>query len=248
MPMTIIWVSYAAIVVSWVVALLFFMQPLEAVLNNKLKVGDDLEFPTDHYFVAASLMLLPLGLFLARSREQLRSFSEGSVLLEKSEVLLIAVTGGILLLSWFYTPLQDLYREDGFFENMTAFLAISAGVILLVTIRSVKARKTRYLVFALSLCCLTFGFEEISWGQRIFGFETPEAIKETNYQEEFNLHNFLNPYFPFLYPIFNLFVCGFFLSNKRAGRFLPQELRGLFQPRNAEIFAVIFLGLSVDSY
>lgn len=35
-----------------------------------------------------------------------------------------------------------------------------------------------------------FGFgEEISWGQRILGFETPELIKEINIQEEFNLHN-----------------------------------------------------------
>ena len=31
--------------------------------------------------------------------------------------------------------------------------------------------------------------EEISWGQRVFGFETPEALKEVNEQDEFNLHN-----------------------------------------------------------
>ena len=31
--------------------------------------------------------------------------------------------------------------------------------------------------------------EEISWGQRILGFQTPEALSEVNRQEEFNLHN-----------------------------------------------------------
>ena len=31
--------------------------------------------------------------------------------------------------------------------------------------------------------------EEISWGQRIFGFETPDAIAEGNIQGETNIHN-----------------------------------------------------------
>ena len=31
--------------------------------------------------------------------------------------------------------------------------------------------------------------EEISWGQRIFGYPTPDWIAERNLQEEFNLHN-----------------------------------------------------------
>ena len=37
--------------------------------------------------------------------------------------------------------------------------------------------------------------EEISWGQRILGFETPDALASVNEQDEFNLHNLraLNP-------------------------------------------------------
>jgi len=31
--------------------------------------------------------------------------------------------------------------------------------------------------------------EEISWGQRIFGFQTPELLHELNAQQEFNIHN-----------------------------------------------------------
>ena len=31
--------------------------------------------------------------------------------------------------------------------------------------------------------------EEISWGQHIFGYPTPDWIAERNSQEEFNLHN-----------------------------------------------------------
>lgn len=31
--------------------------------------------------------------------------------------------------------------------------------------------------------------EEISWGQRIFGFETPDWLKTKNLQKETNFHN-----------------------------------------------------------
>jgi hypothetical protein len=31
--------------------------------------------------------------------------------------------------------------------------------------------------------------EEISWGQRIFGFKTPEPLAQVNKQDELNLHN-----------------------------------------------------------
>lgn len=34
-----------------------------------------------------------------------------------------------------------------------------------------------------------FGGEEINWGQRIIGFETPAFLANPNIQGEFNLHN-----------------------------------------------------------
>jgi hypothetical protein len=41
------------------------------------------------------------------------------------------------------------------------------------------------------LCCglLFLIGEEVSWGQRIFGWETPESVAAVNKQEETNLHN-----------------------------------------------------------
>lgn len=33
------------------------------------------------------------------------------------------------------------------------------------------------------------GGEEISWGQRIIGFESPEYFRENNDQQEFTFHN-----------------------------------------------------------
>lgn len=36
--------------------------------------------------------------------------------------------------------------------------------------------------------------EEISWGQRLFGWETPAAWAALNHQGETNLHNLIGPY------------------------------------------------------
>ena len=55
------------------------------------------------------------------------------------------------------------------------------------------ARKAGRLAFVYLLGLGFFFFvcagEEISWGQRIFGFATPDSVKAINEQEEFNLHN-----------------------------------------------------------
>jgi hypothetical protein len=42
--------------------------------------------------------------------------------------------------------------------------------------------------------------EEVSWGQRIFGWESFGVFETHNFQKETTLHNFLNPLFPFVYP------------------------------------------------
>jgi len=37
--------------------------------------------------------------------------------------------------------------------------------------------------------CIVAAGEEMSWGQRIFNFQTPDFIARANRQSEFNLHN-----------------------------------------------------------
>lgn len=39
------------------------------------------------------------------------------------------------------------------------------------------------------LLMFVFAGEELSWGQRLFGFATPEVVGRSNIQNEFNLHN-----------------------------------------------------------
>jgi hypothetical protein len=45
------------------------------------------------------------------------------------------------------------------------------------------------LAVAAALACLGIAGEEISWGQRLVGWTTPEALGGVNVQDETNLHN-----------------------------------------------------------
>lgn len=56
----------------------------------------------------------------------------------------------------------------------------------------VKRGVRRYvLVFFLlfSFAMLLVGMEEIAWGQKLLGFETPEVLEQLNQQQEMTLHN-----------------------------------------------------------
>ena len=65
--------------------------------------------------------------------------------------------------------------------------------------------------------------EEISWGQRLFGIATPEALKETNLQNEINLHNHrsLFAYVYWFYVRFT-FYCSFAWITKLL---LPKKIK-----------------------
>lgn len=76
-------------------------------------------------------------------------------------------------------------EEDHLLEYSTAFFLLIVSVMFFIIFL-----KTRNLFLLLLSLVFFFGFgEEISWGQRIFNFHTPESISEINVQHEFNIHN-----------------------------------------------------------
>lgn len=83
-------------------------------------------------------------------------------------------------------------REDGLVENLTVvFLLVSCVIALVRTYGYSRQKELRAVVFW-SFTAFMFFFaagEEISWGQRIFGLESPEFFMERNLQYETNLHN-----------------------------------------------------------
>ena len=80
---------------------------------------------------------------------------------------------------------NKLGREDGLFEYLTAFSFLIASMFFFLNFLNQK--KIIHLLFAL-IFFIGMG-EEISWGQRIFDYGTPEYFQEKNIQNELNLHN-----------------------------------------------------------
>ena len=95
------------------------------------------------------------------------------------------------------TQVGRLSREDGVVEYIGAALFLIASVLYFVLYKNSRADlksawiplKGNIFYFLLGVAFLFVCMEEISWGQRIIGFETPDGMREANSQNEFNLHN-----------------------------------------------------------
>ena len=86
-----------------------------------------------------------------------------------------------------------LYRaltwEDSVVENLTAVWLGLAGLVLFFTAGRQRSLGRRGVYVLGGLALVLGAGEEISWGQRLFGFATPGFLQAVNYQDEFNVHN-----------------------------------------------------------
>ena len=82
--------------------------------------------------------------------------------------------------------------EDGIAENFQVLFFTLAWVLTFPVIsRLWKAGAKLFAAMYMVLCLGLFFIigEEVSWGQRLFGWETSEEMKAINKQEETNIHN-----------------------------------------------------------
>ncbi|HLO14942.1 MAG TPA: hypothetical protein VK206_08935 [Anaerolineales bacterium] len=125
--------------------------------------------------------------------------SKNSILFKPTTyiVLGIYITLAFPILAMGDKVVAAMLPEDHYFENVGAISLFVTSLLFLYGFRT--ARKSldktwtslvKQLVY-LGLALLFFfgAGEEISWGQRIFGFSTPQALAEVNKQDELNLHN-----------------------------------------------------------
>ena len=92
-----------------------------------------------------------------------------------------------ILFGWFT-------REDSFIEASEFWMLTAGAVVMAIAlIRSRLRRKSLATLTVIALPVIGFlivALEEISWGQRLFGFETTGHFGQ-NLQGETNLHNFM---------------------------------------------------------
>ena len=116
-------------------------------------------------------------------------------------LLLVCLVAGYLILAtefplaYIYFTYEDLYGEWG-----QTYLFLFAG--LFSAWLAINALSYRGFFLLLGIACLYTVLEEISWGQRLFGFESPYVFDQYNLQQETNIHNFFTG--PFHSTIKNL--------------------------------------------
>ncbi|MCR9115151.1 MAG: hypothetical protein NXH84_17865 [Rhodobacteraceae bacterium] len=120
----------------------------------------------------------------------LRQFDTGLMALI---VAVLVTTVGIYLWDSHYFS-QTYAAEDNLVEYATAVFLFVASLVLFSNARSLFGKSMRGAAVLTVFYGLLFFFaagEEISWGQRIFSWETGETFQEINKQGETNLHNLL---------------------------------------------------------
>ncbi|HEY0997624.1 MAG TPA: hypothetical protein VGD77_16660 [Gemmatimonadaceae bacterium] len=106
-------------------------------------------------------------------------------------LVLGAWVAGMLALAWLAPAhYEPLVQEDRVVEWWTFTLFAAAAVAGLA--RALRGRRFGDLLVA--LFCVTAAGEEISWGQRLFGYLPPPLFLERNAQQEANLHNLVEAF------------------------------------------------------
>jgi len=93
--------------------------------------------------------------------------------------------------AWFLT----INEEDGVYETLQWVSLLFAALIM--SLHLYQEQKYRqgmalYMGWIFVFCLFFITGEEISWGQRMLDFATPEALNSINFQHEFNVHNIGN--------------------------------------------------------
>jgi hypothetical protein len=119
------------------------------------------------------------------------NFSQGALIAIWTIPLIIVL--GAVVAALLGKPAYKWYTgEDQFAETMQVFFYLTAFVFTIRVIKELWSSGEKGIA-GLYLVVLTGLFfmigEELSWGQRIVGWETSEKFIEINKQDETNLHN-----------------------------------------------------------
>jgi uncharacterized membrane protein len=106
------------------------------------------------------------------------------------------VVASVVGLTAAYRPLYRIFvNEDALVEWLQFAIVVALVPAGILVARRLRAQRQPALaaVFAVAAVGAVFiAGEEISWGQRILGWSTPDGLSELNEQGETNLHNIGN--------------------------------------------------------
>lgn len=138
--------------------------------------------------------------------------------------------------------------EFGLVENATWLILLPAIVLGGLSLRAGAGLPGRWFpgwLFAVTLGCIFFAGEEISWGQHFFRWATPDDLARLNDQGETNLHN-LTSWFdqkPRLLVELFIIVGGVFVPLWARGRFAPHQWQYWFWPTGVCVPTALLAGV-----
>ncbi len=147
------------------------------------------------YFSYLALLMVTLSLLRKQFDYFIRNWKK-LILFSPAPLILVAFL--------IYIIHPDIFRwmvnEDSLVEWLQFFLLIISSYCsyLLAKYWWHHERLLGLLFAACVLVLLFVAGEEISWGQRLLGVSTPEALKEINLQDEVTIHN-IGPFFGLVY-------------------------------------------------
>jgi len=130
-------------------------------------------------------------------------------------IFIISIISGLLI--YCYLLFIGEPKHEGVLEKYSSFLFFISGLVMMTSITQLSRnhfihetkKQVVLILISISILFLYLFGEEISWGQRIFNWDSFGIFNDYNFQKETNLHNFFNPIFNLLYPMIGL---GTFIS------------------------------------
>ncbi len=108
-------------------------------------------------------------------------------------VLLVVIPFAALLIGEDYSFYRTrMITEAGLIEHATVLFSVLGFVFALLVVANRKSCPRPWMTYFMLFFALGFFYiagEEISWGQHLFKWDTPQWIGEANRQNETNLHN-----------------------------------------------------------
>jgi hypothetical protein len=160
-----------------------------------------------------------------------------------------------------HRPMTDtvwdaIYSEQGFFELATAGCFAAAGCVMFALwVGSAGRAPAVYRVFFIvfSLGAWFVALEEISYGQHIFGWQTPQSLLAVNAKAELNIHNISDNLLSqalrgagnLVFPI-GLLVVPLFVRWRRGGAMRPGSWPYFTLP-GAELATLVLIAQSITA-
>ena len=91
-----------------------------------------------------------------------------------------------------YDSWKNMNTEGGFIEYGTSLAYILAFIFAIPIGKfflEIKQKPLGIFYYLIAVACIFVGLEEISWGQRLLGIESPDFFETYNSQSEITIHN-----------------------------------------------------------